>query len=141
MGRKQDALRGVESPLIFMASERGACTGSVGLHPSRRKALHNCSACSRRKCCRRFNSAGSPFGIPRPYPRRPEGTQTTTPDRDGTFVPVAIRIREPALPSPPNRMISTKLLLAFYSSKHSGQRSDTWPRFFKNEDRFQKEQE
>ena len=56
MERKQDALRGVESPLIFMACERGARTGSVGLHPSRSKAL--------RKCCRRVNSAGSRRSTP-----------------------------------------------------------------------------
>ena len=64
MERKQDALRGVESPLIFMAYEREPHTGSVGLHPSRRKALHNCSDCSRRKCCRRVNSAGSRRSTP-----------------------------------------------------------------------------
>ena len=56
MERKQDALRGVESPLIFMACERGPHPGSVGLHPSRRKAL--------RKCCRRVNSAGSRRSTP-----------------------------------------------------------------------------
>ena len=64
MERKQDALRGVESPLIFMAYEREPHTGSVGLHPSRRKALPNGSACSRRKCCRRVNSAGSRRSTP-----------------------------------------------------------------------------
>ena len=64
MERKQDALRGVESPLIFMDSERGARTGSVGLHPSRRKVLHSCSAYSRCKCCRRVNSAGSRKSTP-----------------------------------------------------------------------------
>ena len=64
MERKQDALRGVESPLIFMAYERGPHKGSVGLYPSRRQALHNCSACSRRKCCRRVNSAGSRRSTP-----------------------------------------------------------------------------
>ena len=52
MERKQDALRGVESPLIFMAYERGPHPGSVGLQPSRRK------------CCRRVNSAGSRRSTP-----------------------------------------------------------------------------
>ena len=141
MGRKQDALRGFESPLTFMAHNRVTTQGPLAstpdvAKPSRAALPDHGASIGEGSTALAHHSAYLALIHEDPKTPRPRRLIAMEP-----FVPVAIRIREPALPSPPNRMISTKLLLAFYSSKHSGQRSDTWPRFFKNEDRFQKEQE
>ena len=124
MERKQDALRGVESPLIFMVHNRVPTQGPGSSTPDGASIADASTALVDSLAC------------PGTHPRRPEGTQTTTPDRDKPLDPVAIKIRESACPSQPNHTINTRLLFAFCSYKRQGQRCDIWQRFFGNGDYY-----
>ena len=87
MERKQDALRGVEIPLIFMAHNWApkevalASTPDVAKPSIAALPVHGASIADA------STALVHRLACPCPHPQRPQDAQSMTPDRDGTFSP------------------------------------------------------
>ena len=87
MERKQDALRGVESPLFLWLKTRAphrvafASTPDVAKPSIAALPVHGASIADA------STALVHRLACPCPHPQRPEDSQTMKPDRDGTFSP------------------------------------------------------
>ena len=122
MERKQDALRGVESPLFLWLTTRAP--HRLRLPPpltaqSFPELLSLLTAQVLPTLQQRWFTVWHPSALIHEDPRapRPRGLIAMEP-----FDPVAIRIRKPAFPSHPTQATSTNLLLAFCSPKRPNQK-------------------
>ena len=83
--RKQDALRGVESPLIFMVRSWGPTQGPFASTPDVAKPSKAALPDHGASVAVASTALVHHLACLCPHPRRPDDTQTTTPDRGGTF--------------------------------------------------------
>ena len=85
MERKQDALRGVESPLIFIAYERGPTRALLASTPHVAKLSTIVLPVHGSNAGVASTALAHRLAYPCLHPQRHEGNQTKKPDRNGTF--------------------------------------------------------